>query len=102
MCLQGWNNLDWGLEAVKWGADFLSVSTEADQHLLHIGDVPADHAYIGRAEFYPADIDRNIQTATQGALLLLANAFTAAALLVCAQQLLCCSPYICFRLVWLP
>ena len=64
--MQGWNNYDWALDAVKWGADFLAVATEPDRHVMHIGDIGADHAYIGRAEFYP-DIDRKITMAGKGA-----------------------------------
>jgi hypothetical protein len=57
--LQGESNHKWAREAVKWGADFMAKSVEEDKVLLHIGDVRADHAYMGRAEDYP-QIDRNI------------------------------------------
>lgn len=48
----------WAREAVKWGADFLATGTSPWRVLLHIGDISADHSYIGRGEDYPADIDR--------------------------------------------
>jgi hypothetical protein len=37
----------------------MAKSVEEDKVLLHIGDIKADHAYMGRAEDYP-QIDRNI------------------------------------------
>lgn len=57
--MQGGSNFRWAREAAKWGADFMARSTEEDQLLLHIGDIRADHNYIGRAESYP-QINRNI------------------------------------------
>lgn len=57
--MQGQKNLHWAREAAKWGADFMARSTEEDRVLLHIGDIRADHNYIGRAEMYP-QMDRNI------------------------------------------
>lgn len=50
-------NLVWARQAVKWGADFMSLCVEEDRVLLHLGDIKQDHAYIGRAEDYP-QIDR--------------------------------------------
>lgn len=44
----------------------MARSVEEDQVLLHIGDIRADHNYIGRAEYYP-DIDRNILFCPSGA-----------------------------------
>ena len=63
---QGKPNQAWAEEAVKWGADFLVNSVEEDQVLLHIGDIAADHSYFGRPEYYPLDIDRNIQICAAG------------------------------------
>lgn len=63
--MQGWNNYDWALDAVKWGADFMAEGVSENEHLAHIGDIPNDHNYIGRAEFYP-DINRNIRLAGRG------------------------------------
>lgn len=57
--MQGQKNSQWAREAAKWGADFMARSTEEDRLLLHIGDIRADHSYIGRAEMYP-QMDRNI------------------------------------------
>jgi hypothetical protein len=62
--VQGELNVRWAKEATKWGADFLvrSVVKAANggKFLMHIGDVPKDHNYLGRAENYP-NIDRNIR-----------------------------------------
>lgn len=59
----------WSKEAVKWGADFLVRSvvktSNGGQFLLHIGDIPKDHGYLGRAENYP-NIDRNIRYCNVG------------------------------------
>ena len=65
--MQGESNYKWALEAVKWGADFLVTAVERDSILLHIGNITADHAYTGHAEFYP-EIDRNIRYAGAGVL----------------------------------
>jgi hypothetical protein len=64
--LQGRSNYEWAREAAKWGADFLARGVESDKILIHIGDVPKDHAYLGRAEDYP-QIGRNIRFAGAGA-----------------------------------
>lgn len=65
--MQGWNNYDWSLETIKWGADFMVKAVEAKRLLLHIGDIPKDHGYIGRSEYYP-QIDRKIRHCGVGAL----------------------------------
>ena len=58
--MQGESNYKWAREAAKWGADFMARSVVSDDKLLlHIGDISADHGYLGRAEDYP-QIDRNI------------------------------------------
>ena len=51
--MQGESNYKWALEATKWGADFMVKSVKSNKLLLHVGDIQADHAYIGRAEDYP-------------------------------------------------
>jgi hypothetical protein len=66
MLFQGQRNEVWAQEAVKWGADFLVAAVDENQLLLHIGDVMADHAYFGRPEYYPPQIDRNIQLCRSG------------------------------------
>lgn len=63
---QGESNYKWAREAAKWGADFMVKSVEEDQVLLHIGDIKADHGYMGRGEDYP-QIDRNIIMCKSGA-----------------------------------
>lgn len=45
----------------------MARSTEEDRVLLHIGDIRADHNYIGRAEMYP-QIDRNMRYCSPGEL----------------------------------
>ena len=50
----------WARDAVKWGADFLAMTTDDTRVLLHVGDIDADHAYSGRAELYPP-LDRNVR-----------------------------------------
>lgn len=53
-------NYKWAIEACKWGADFLVKGIKSkNEYLLHIGDIRADHNYLGRSESYP-QIDRNI------------------------------------------
>jgi hypothetical protein len=64
--MQGDSNHKWAYEAAKWGADFMARSVEEHRVLLHIGDVPKDHNYLGRAEDYP-QIDRNIRFCDTGA-----------------------------------
>jgi len=56
----GASNYDWAYDAVRWGADFLAANVEEDRTLLHVGDIDADHAYIGRSELYP-EMDRNVR-----------------------------------------
>lgn len=58
--VQGRPNFRWARESCKWGADFLvKALVGEDKYLLHIGDIPKDHSYLGHAEDYP-QIDRNI------------------------------------------
>ena len=64
--MQGQSNEVWAQEAVKWGADFMVNSVEEDQVLLHIGDIQADHSFLGRPEYYPESIDRNIVICQDG------------------------------------
>ena len=64
--LQGQSNYYWARQAAKWGADFMATATEKDRVILHIGDIKADHAYMGRAEDYP-QIDRNLLWCDSGA-----------------------------------
>ena len=49
----GSDNLAWARQTVKWGCDFFARAVEDDRTLLHLGDIEADHSYIGRAEDYP-------------------------------------------------
>ena len=81
--VQGRWNRKWAREAAKWGADFMARSVEEEQVLLHIGDIRADHNYIGRAEYYP-DIDRNILFCPSGACLL--DAHSQGCLIVLYQE----------------
>lgn len=64
--MQGQSNEVWAQEAVKWGADFMVNSVEEDQVLLHVGDIQADHSFLGRPEYYPESIDRNIVICQDG------------------------------------
>lgn len=65
--VQGKWNLKWALEGAKWGADFMANSVEESKILLHIGDIRADHNYLGRAEMYP-QMGRNILHCDSGML----------------------------------
>ena len=46
----------------------MAKATEKDRVILHVGDIKADHAYMGRAEDYP-QIDRNLLWCDSGAVL---------------------------------
>lgn len=62
----GSRNYWWAGQAAKWGADFMyKAVVSPDRMLLHIGDIRADHGYIGRSEEYP-QINRNIQFCSTG------------------------------------
>jgi hypothetical protein len=70
LSVQGQSNYYWARQAAKWGADFMAKATEESRVILHIGDIKADHAYMGRAEDYP-QIDRNILWCDSGGFLLI-------------------------------
>ena len=62
----GSTNLNWAKQACKWGADFAYKAVVSDdQMLLHVGDIRADHGYIGHSEMYP-QIDRDIRYCSSG------------------------------------
>jgi hypothetical protein len=82
LCLQGKWNMKWAEEAAKWGADFMAKSTEESRVLLHIGDIRADHNYLGRAEMYP-DMNRNILFCDTGAFLSSARQLVRFSILPC-------------------
>lgn len=55
----GRSNYVWARKATKWGADFMAKATTTGKMLLHVGNIKADHGYVGRAEDYPKDIARD-------------------------------------------